>query len=102
MNSNNNANITNLTHKYLQLFVKQFPGSNIELRIPQIAAIQFGSGSSHRRGLPPNVVEMDQLTFLALIEKTTDWQTQINCGKIDASGINSNLEKYFAKIDLNN
>jgi hypothetical protein len=42
------------------------PGRSVELRIPPYAAIQCLEGGNHRRGTPPNVVEMDAQTLLKL------------------------------------
>lgn len=44
-------------------------GRSIEVRVPPFAAVQlgFGTGPRHTRGTPPNVVELDASTFLALI-----------------------------------
>jgi hypothetical protein len=44
------------------------PGRSVELRIPPYAAIQCVGGSTHRRGTPPNVVEMSAETLLKLLE----------------------------------
>lgn len=54
---------------------KAHPGRTIELRIPPWIAVQlgFGDGSTHTRGTPPNVVEMDGETFLALADGELDW-----------------------------
>lgn len=54
---------------------KRHPGRTIELRIPPYVAVQlgFGAGSTHRRGTPPNVVETDAETFLALASGRLAW-----------------------------
>ncbi|MDR3116421.1 MAG: sterol carrier family protein [Bifidobacteriaceae bacterium] len=87
-------------YKYLQEFAKQFPGSNIELRIPEVGAIQFGQGSKHKRGIPPNVVEIKKNIFIQLIEKRTSWNKEMESGNIEASGINSNIENFFKKFEF--
>ncbi|MDR3152121.1 MAG: sterol carrier family protein [Bifidobacteriaceae bacterium] len=86
--------------KYLKAFAKQFPGSNIELRIPEVGAIQLGSGSKHKRGIPPNVVEINKDIFIQLIEKETSWDKQMQLGNIEASGINSNIKNLFEKFNF--
>ena len=48
----------------LALVQKIAPGKSVELRIPQYGAIQCVSGSVHRRGTPPNVVEMSAQTLI--------------------------------------
>ena len=44
--------------KILKVVEKIAPGKLVELRIPPYAAIQCVEGGNHRRGTPPNVVEM--------------------------------------------
>jgi alpha-D-ribose 1-methylphosphonate 5-triphosphate synthase subunit PhnL len=60
------------------------PGRSVELRIPPYAAIQCVEGGNHRRGTPPNVVEMKAETLINLLEIPEQWhlfrlqaQTQI-------------------------
>lgn len=55
---------------------KRHPGRTIEVRVPPWAAVQvgFGEGSSHSRGTPPNVVETDPETFLALASGELAWE----------------------------
>lgn len=50
---------------------KVAPGNSVELRIPPYAAIQCVSGSVHRRGTPPNVVEMSGHTLIELVGNPT-------------------------------
>jgi hypothetical protein len=49
------------------------PGRSVELRIPSYAAIQCVKGGTHRRGTPPNVVEMDAQTLLKLSKSPQNW-----------------------------
>ena len=42
------------------------PGRSVEIRIPPYAAIQCVEGVNHRRGTPPNVVEMAPETLIVL------------------------------------
>ena len=74
------------------------PGRSVELRIPHYRAIQCVGGSVHRRGTPPNLVEMNAKTFMSLIENPYLWETLINTGDISASGLNSDLSEVFLKI----
>lgn len=50
-------------------------GRSIELRVPPYAAVQlgFGTGPRHTRGTPPNVVELEPSTFLALATGRMTW-----------------------------
>ena len=74
------------------------PGRSVELRIPPFAAIQCVGGSNHRRGTPPNVVEMKAETLISLSENPDQWQQFCNSGAISASGTNSNLSNLFAQV----
>ena len=73
------------------------PGRSVELRIPPHAAIQCVGGSTHRRGTPPNVVEMKAETLISLLERPEDWQQFCVSGAISASGANSNLGNLFVQ-----
>jgi hypothetical protein len=79
----------------LALLVERNPGRAIEVRIPPYAAVQCGDGPTHTRGTPPNVIEMDADTWLALANGTTDWVAAMQTGKINASGARANLSEYL-------
>jgi hypothetical protein len=74
------------------------PGRSVELRIPPYAAIQCVEGGIHRRGTPPNVVEMSAETLLKLLKNPVKWQQYCDLGSISASGTNSNLANLFAEV----
>ena len=74
------------------------PGNSVELRIPPYAAIQCVSGLVHRRGTPPNVVEMNGDTLIKLVKDPTYWEKFCHEGLISASGTNANLEDLFTKV----
>ena len=85
--------------KYILSEIKKFsPGKSVELRIPPYAAIQCVSGITHRRGIPPNVVEMSAQTLLKLLENPNQWQKFCDLGLISASGTNSNLADLFFEV----
>jgi len=74
------------------------PGRSVELRIPPYAAIQCVEGGNHRRGTPPNVVEMDAQTLLKLSKSPQSWDQLCSEGSISASGTNSNLSELFTRV----
>jgi Bacterial SCP ortholog len=74
------------------------PGRSVELRIPPYSAIQCVAGGNHRRGTPPNVVEMDAQTLLKLSNSPQNWDQLCSEGKISASGTNSNLAELFSRV----
>ena len=74
------------------------PGKSVELRIPPYAAIQCVEGGNHRRGTPPNVVEMSAQTLLKLSKSPHIWDQLCSEGAISASGTNSNLSEIFSRV----
>ena len=69
------------------------PGRSVELRIPPFAAIQCVGGSTHRRGTPPNVVEMSAETLIKLINQPIEWSKLCQEGLISASGARSDISE---------
>jgi hypothetical protein len=55
--------------KILVAIKKAAPGSSVELRIPLYGVIQCVTGINHRRGTPPNTVEMSGQTLIRLINE---------------------------------
>jgi hypothetical protein len=82
----------------LKMVQEVAPGNSVELRIPPYSAIQCVSGSGHRRGTPPNVVEMNAQTLFSLIENPHIWEQLCSIGLISASGTNSNLKELFIQV----
>ncbi|WP_329566165.1 sterol carrier family protein [Kitasatospora sp. NBC_01266] len=72
-------------------FAAQQPGGAVELRIPPFAVVQAVPGPRHTRGTPPNVVEMDPLTWLRLATGRQDWSTAVEAARVSASGERSDL-----------
>lgn len=79
----------------LALLSAKAPGSAIEVRIPPYAAVQCGDGPTHKRGTPPNVVEMNAQTWLALAAGEISWVDAMNSGQIHASGVRADLTEYL-------
>mgnify|MGYP003332377424 FL=1 len=75
--------------------VRRAPGRAIEVRIPPYAAIQCGEGPAHTRGTPPNVIEMDAETWLALANGRESWNVAMQRGAINASGTRADLSEYL-------
>ena len=90
--------LKNQVKKILKIVEELAPGRSVELRIPSHAAIQCVEGSNHRRGTPPNVVEMDAQTLLKLSESPQSWDQLCLQGAISASGTNSNLAELFNRV----
>lgn len=75
----------------LALLVERSPGRAIEVRIPPYAAVQCGDGPTHTRGTPPNVIEMNADTWLALANGERTWADAMSAGLINASGVRADL-----------
>ena len=84
--------------KILKMVQEVAPGNSVELRIPPYAAIQCVTGAVHRRGTPPNVVEMSGHTLIKLVKNPTHWDKFYNEGLISASGTNANLRDLFTQV----
>lgn len=71
------------------------PGKAIEVRVPPYAAVQCGEGPRHTRGTPPNLVEMDAQTWLALATGAMSWDEALASGQVRASGARADLHSYL-------
>jgi hypothetical protein len=89
--------ITAAVKEILDLIKNISPGKSVELRVPPYGAIQCVAGSNHRRGTPPNTVEMSGQTLIRLINEPSLWITLCESGEIRASGLLSDLSNVFAQ-----
>jgi hypothetical protein len=71
----------------LQKIEDRHRGGSVELRVPPYGAIQCIKGQEHRRGTPPNVVEMSPEVFIALCLKQTEFTEEFQAGRILVSGV---------------
>jgi hypothetical protein len=95
---NHDLDLKTQVKQILKLVQELAPGRSVELRIPPYAAIQCVGGSIHRRGTPPNVVEMSAETLLKILNNPVKWQQFCDSGAISASGTNSNLSNLFVEV----
>lgn len=79
----------------LRWFAQQHPGKSVEVRVPPAAAVQAIDGPRHTRGTPPNVVETDVETWLALASGRLRWAEAVDQGRVRASGLRSDLSSYL-------
>ncbi|WP_156758871.1 sterol carrier family protein [Microbacterium karelineae] len=75
----------------LQLLEERAPGRSVEVRVPPFGAVQVIQGPTHTRGTPPNVVETDPRTWVALATGETTWGEQTAAGRITASGTRADI-----------
>jgi len=71
------------------------PGRAIEVRIPPYAAVLCGEGPTHTRGTPPNTIEMDAQTWLALASGELSWDQAVASGAVLASGSRADLAQFL-------
>ncbi len=62
------------------------PGHSVEVRVPPFGAVQCLEGPRHTRGTPPNVVETDARTWLALVTGRSTWVDAVASGAVRSSG----------------
>ncbi|MBO3094467.1 sterol carrier family protein [Cellulomonas dongxiuzhuiae] len=67
------------------------PGNAVEVRVPPDGAVQAVPGPRHTRGTPPNVVETDAPTWLALAVGDLTWDDAVASGRVHASGERADL-----------
>lgn len=67
------------------------PGNSVEVRVPPFGVAQCIAGPRHTRGTPPNVVECDAETWLALATGRLSWTQAVDGAHVAASGLRANL-----------
>ncbi|MFV0375556.1 sterol carrier family protein [Microbacterium sp.] len=75
----------------LQLLVEKAPGTSVEVRVPPFGAVQVVDGPRHTRGTPPNVIEMDAATWIAVATGGQPWADAVADGRVRASGTRADL-----------
>jgi hypothetical protein len=84
---------TALAVRYLlQVLAEAAPGNTVEVRVPPHGAVQCVEGPRHTRGTPPNVIETDAATWLALATGSTTWPAALADDLVAASGTRANLD----------
>lgn len=71
------------------------PGNAVEVRVPPDGAVQAVEGPRHTRGTPPNVVETDPATWLALVAGDLTWQDAVGQARVRASGERADLSPWL-------
>jgi hypothetical protein len=79
----------------LQRLADTVPGNSVEVRVPPFAAVQAVPGPRHTRGTPPNVVETDARTWIALATGTTTWAEALAAAAVSASGSRADLTPFL-------
>ena len=75
----------------LEELAARAPGNSTEVRVPPFGVVQCVAGPRHTRGTPPNVVETDSVTWIALALGEEAWADAASAGRIRASGIRADV-----------
>ena len=70
----------------LEELAERAPGNTVEVRVPPYGATQCVSGPKHTRGTPPNVIETDAETWIALACGDVEWSAAVHDARVIASG----------------
>ena len=84
----------------LQLLAERAEGNTVEVRVPPFGAVQAIEGPRHTRGTPPNVVELDAATWLALATGRESWDAALAEGRVAASGQRADLRDHLPVLPL--
>lgn len=89
--------VATATRALAEALAGRHPGRSIEVRVPPYAAVQCGTGDdpTHTRGTPPNVVEIEPMTFVRLAHGRTRFADELRQGRVTASGTRSDLSAWF-------
>jgi hypothetical protein len=79
----------------LQVLAETAEGNTVEVRVPPYGAVQAIEGPRHTRGTPPNVIEMDAATWLALATGSLPWADAVASGAVHASGQRADLTAHL-------
>lgn len=89
------ADLRLLTKHFLALLARKAPGGAVEVRVPPYSAVQVIGGTTHKRGTPPAVVELEAATWLDLARGRMAWPDAVAVGRVLASGERSDLSPYL-------
>jgi hypothetical protein len=93
--------VTAMAVRYLlQVLGELAPGNSVEVRVPPFGAVQAVEGPRHTRGTPPNVIETDAATWLALASGRESWGSAVARGVVSASGSRADLSAVLPVIAL--
>jgi hypothetical protein len=97
-NPMDNELLANLIRISLDYLTQEFPGKAVELRVPPLRVIQLLTGTTHRRGTPPSVIEMSPHTWHKILSKELTWESGVNNGLIHASG--AHFESFILALQV--
>jgi hypothetical protein len=83
------------TRYLLEQLADEAEGHTVEVRVPPFGAVQAIPGPRHTRGTPPNVVEMDAATWIALATGALAWDAALAELRVTASGQRATLAEHL-------
>jgi hypothetical protein len=92
------ADVRDAVRFLLEELAAQAPGRSVEVRVPPHGAVQCVAGPRHTRGTPPNVVETDPMTWVALATGGMSWQSALAEGLVHASGERADLSAFLPVV----
>ena len=84
----------------LQALGERAPGKSVEVRVPPYGAVQCVEGPGHNRGTPPNVVETDAHTWLALAAGELTWTDAKQSAAVRASGSRADIAEWLPLVRI--
>ena len=85
------ATIATAVRYSLEEVTARAPGNSVEVRVPPFGVTQCVEGPRHTRGTPPNVIECDAATWLAMVTGRLSWADAVDGGQVAASGLRADL-----------
>ncbi|MEQ1737777.1 MAG: sterol carrier family protein [Rhodoglobus sp.] len=92
------ADLATACRYLLQALAESAEGNTVEVRVPPFGAVQAIEGPRHTRGTPPNVVETDAATWLALATGGLAWADAVASGAVHASGQRADLAAHLPLV----
>jgi uncharacterized protein (TIGR03083 family) len=89
------AALASATRALAEILAGQAPGRTVELRVPPFVAVQAIDGPRHTRGTPPNVVEIDPVTWVRVATGRIEFGDAVARGNATASGSRADLTRYL-------
>lgn len=89
------ATVAMASRYLLEQLAEEAEGHTVEVRVPPFGAVQAIPGPRHTRGTPPNVVEMDAATWIALATGGELWEAAVADHRVTASGQRATLADHL-------
>lgn len=85
------ATLATASRYLLEQLAEEAEGHTVEVRVPPFGAVQAVPGPRHTRGTPPNVIETDAATWVALATGGLAWADAVAEARVVASGSRATL-----------